>query len=120
MRKPVPRQPALLPALRARQETAPRRGRGPARQGGAWFPSNAFPRSIDARIVVAVPVAAPSTYEEFQIEVDEVVCVFTPEPFHAVGLWYEDFSPTTDQEVRELLERARSPEAEAVAEGVTP
>ena len=39
-------------------------------------------------------------------EVDEVVCAFTPDPFQAVGLWYEEFSQTTDQEVRELLARA--------------
>jgi predicted phosphoribosyltransferase len=36
-------------------------------------------------------------------EVDEVVCAITPEPFHAVGYWYEDFTQTTDQEVSELL-----------------
>jgi putative phosphoribosyl transferase len=59
-----------------------------------------------ARIVVAVPIAAPSTCEEFQDEVDEVVCARTPEPFYAVGLWYDDFSQTTDEEVRDLLRRA--------------
>jgi len=59
-----------------------------------------------ARIVVAVPVAAPSTCDEFKAEVDELVCTLTPEPFSAVGLWYEDFSQTTDEEVRALLERA--------------
>jgi predicted phosphoribosyltransferase len=59
-----------------------------------------------ARLVVAVPVAAPETCEEFRSEVDEVVCALTPEPFHAVGLWYEDFSQTTDAEVRDLLARA--------------
>src|SRR4051794_6381012 len=59
-----------------------------------------------ARIIVAVPIAAPSTCDEFQDEVDEVVCARTPEPFYAVGLWYEDFSQTTDEEVRELLRRA--------------
>jgi predicted phosphoribosyltransferase len=64
-------------------------------------------RQQPARIVVAVPVAAPSTYEEFQIEVDEVVCVFTPEPFHAVGLWYENFSQTTDEEIQDLFSHAQ-------------
>jgi predicted phosphoribosyltransferase len=59
-----------------------------------------------ARIVVAVPVAAPATCEDFQNEVDEIVCARTPEPFYAVGLWYEDFSQTTDDEVRDLLARA--------------
>ncbi len=58
------------------------------------------------RIVVAVPVAAPSTCDEFRDEVDEVICAETPEPFHAVGLWYEDFTQTTDAEIRELLNRA--------------
>jgi putative phosphoribosyl transferase len=59
-----------------------------------------------ARIVVAVPVAARSTCDEFSREVDEVVCAATPEPFYAVGLWYGDFSQTTDAEVRDLLARA--------------
>ncbi len=59
-----------------------------------------------ARIVVAVPVAAPSTCDELRGEVDEGICAETPEPFHAVGLWYEDFSQTTDAEIRELLDRA--------------
>ncbi len=59
-----------------------------------------------ARIVVAVPVAARSTCEKFQKEVDEIVCAWMPDPFHAVGLWYMDFSQTTDDEVRDLLRRA--------------
>ncbi len=58
-----------------------------------------------ARIVVAVPVAAPSTCREFRHEVDEVVCAETPELFFAVGAWYEDFSQTTDEEIRALLGR---------------
>src|SRR3954449_10596359 len=56
-----------------------------------------------ARIVVAVPIAAPSICEEVREEVDEVVCPRTPEPFYAVGLWYKDFSQTSDEEVRDLL-----------------
>jgi putative phosphoribosyl transferase len=55
-------------------------------------------------IVIAVPVAAPATCNEFRPEVDEIICAITPEPFHAVGLWYEDFSQITDEEVKELLE----------------
>lgn len=58
------------------------------------------------RLVVAVPVAARETCDEFRDEVDEVVCAITPEPFYAVGVWYRDFSQTTDEEVHELLERA--------------
>jgi predicted phosphoribosyltransferase len=57
-------------------------------------------------IVVAVPVAARSTCEEFQGEVDQLICAATPEPFWAVGQWYRNFSQTTDDEVRELLARA--------------
>jgi predicted phosphoribosyltransferase len=59
-----------------------------------------------ARIVVAVPTAAPETCEELRAEVDDVVCAITPQPFHAVGLWYQDFSQTTDEEVRNLLSLA--------------
>jgi len=59
-----------------------------------------------ARIVVAVPTAAPETCEELRAEVDDVICAMTPQPFHAVGLWYEDFSQTTDEEVRNLLSLA--------------
>jgi predicted phosphoribosyltransferase len=60
-----------------------------------------------ARIVVAVPTAAPDTCEQMRAEADEAVCAITPEPFYAVGLWYENFSQTTDEEVRELLAAAR-------------
>jgi predicted phosphoribosyltransferase len=60
-----------------------------------------------ARIIVAVPVAAPETCAAFQHVADEIVCAETPEPFQAVGLWYDDFSQTTDDEVHELLEQAR-------------
>jgi putative phosphoribosyl transferase len=58
-------------------------------------------------IVVAVPVAARDTCLDFQREVDAVVCLRTPEPFQAVGLWYTDFSQTTDEEVHQLLEESR-------------
>jgi putative phosphoribosyl transferase len=66
----------------------------------------ALRRLTPAKIVVAVPVAAAETCDEFRREVDETVCAITPEPFHAVGLWYEDFSQTTDEQVKELLTRA--------------
>ncbi len=59
-----------------------------------------------ARIVVAVPVAARETCEMMEEEVDEVVCALTPDPFQAVGLWYDDFSQTTDEEVGALLSAA--------------
>jgi putative phosphoribosyl transferase len=57
-------------------------------------------------MVVAVPIAASLTCDEFKVEVDDVVCAATPEPFYAVGLWYENFSPTSDAEVRDLLAQA--------------
>ena len=57
-----------------------------------------------ARIVVAVPVGAGETCARLREVADEVVCVEEPEPFFAVGNWYEDFDQTTDEEVRELLE----------------
>jgi predicted phosphoribosyltransferase len=60
-----------------------------------------------ARIVVAVPVAAEPTCDDLRKEVDEVVCLQTPEPFLAVGRFYDDFSQTTDEEVRTLLARSR-------------
>jgi len=59
-----------------------------------------------ARIVVAVPTAAAETCVQLRSEADEVVCATTPEPFGAVGMWYDDFSQTSDEEVRELLARA--------------
>ncbi|HXG39733.1 MAG TPA: phosphoribosyltransferase [Candidatus Limnocylindrales bacterium] len=63
-------------------------------------------RCNPARIVVAVPTGAPDTCRLLEREADEVVCLTTPEPFYAVGLWYERFEPTTDEEVRSLLDAA--------------
>jgi putative phosphoribosyl transferase len=62
-----------------------------------------------ARLVVAVPVAPVETCAEMRAEADEVVCAMTPEPFHGVGMWYEDFTQTTDTQVRDLLARAGEP-----------
>src|SRR5215471_14333243 len=59
-----------------------------------------------AKIVVAVPVGPPDTCREFEDEADEVVCASAPEFFQAVGQYYEDFSQTSDEEVRDLLARA--------------
>jgi predicted phosphoribosyltransferase len=58
-------------------------------------------------IVVAVPIAASQTCAEIKPEVDEMVCALTPEPFGAVGAWYERFESPTDKEIVELLDRAR-------------
>jgi putative phosphoribosyl transferase len=57
------------------------------------------------RLVLAVPVAAAQTCELLRADADELVCASTPEPFVAVGAWYDDFSQTTDDEVRGLLAR---------------
>jgi len=62
-----------------------------------------------ARIVVAVPIASPETCEELGGSVDDIVCAITPEPFYAVGVWYEDFDQTTDDDVRDLLRQASEP-----------
>jgi putative phosphoribosyl transferase len=60
-----------------------------------------------AKIIVAVPAAAPPVCEALEAEADEVICAITPEPFAAVGLWYERFYPVSDDEVRRLLLAAR-------------
>ena len=65
------------------------------------------------RIVVAVPVSSPETCEAFRSEVDEIVCAATPAHFRGVGLWYDDFSQTSDHEVRELMRRATQHERHA-------
>jgi len=57
-----------------------------------------------ARVVVAAPVGAPSACVDLSHEADEVVCVRMPDPFVAVGLWDADFTPTSDEEVRALLQ----------------
>ena len=63
-------------------------------------------RKEPARVVVAVPVGARDTCQEFTRIADEVVCLSQPEPFHAVGLWYTRFDQTSDREVQELLSNA--------------
>lgn len=70
------------------------------------------------KIVVAVPVSAVQTCDEYRIGVDEIVCAVTPEPFLGVGRWYDDFSQTTDYEVHDLLERARAAEEKTFPTGV--
>lgn len=67
------------------------------------------------RLVVAVPVAPPSTCQELRALVDEVVCLVTPERFDSIGPWYDDFTPPSDDEVRELLAAARRKPAQQPA-----
>ena len=67
------------------------------------------------KIVVAVPVAPASTIEELKKQVDEVVCVSTPEYFFAISVWYNSFPQTTDEEVRELLRKSEVKSGSALA-----
>lgn len=77
----------------------------------------ALKRRHPAEIVIAVPVAAASTCNELQRIKNHVVitCLETPEPFVAVGLWYDHFPQLTDEEVRNLLDRAAQQLREAAA-----
>lgn len=70
-----------------------------------------------ARIVVAVAVAPQSTYQELKAEADEVICLLAPETFYAISLWYERFTQTTDDEVRNLLARALEQKAASAQRG---
>lgn len=72
-------------------------------------------RHDPARVVVAVPVGAWQTCRALREVADDVVCAFTPDPFDAVGLWYADFSPTTDEEVRRLLADADADAASRIS-----
>lgn len=60
------------------------------------------------KLVIAVPVASPETCSEFESEVDAVICAATPQPFYGVGMWYKDFSQTSDEEVKDLLKNRRT------------
>ncbi len=66
----------------------------------------ALKRKEPSKLVIAVPLGAFSTCSELKKEADELICLMTPEPFSAVGSWYENFEQTTDQQVRELLQKA--------------
>lgn len=65
-------------------------------------------REHPQRIVVAVPIAAAESCDELAGFVDEMICLYTPQPFRAVSVWYEQFDQTSDEEVIELLSRAPS------------
>ncbi|MBW4559350.1 MAG: phosphoribosyltransferase [Trichormus sp. ATA11-4-KO1] len=71
-----------------------------------WAAVASVRRQQPALIVIAVPVAATETCQELAEAVDDIVCAATPSPFYSVGLWYEDFPQTTDDEVRDLLTKA--------------
>jgi putative phosphoribosyl transferase len=67
-----------------------------------------------ARLVVAIPVAPPEICAELSAEVDEVVCLLRPHDFYAIGIWYDDFSQTTDEAVRTLLAQSIRDSSSAV------
>jgi predicted phosphoribosyltransferase len=73
--------------------------------------ARALRRLAPARVIAAVPVGAEESCRAIADEVDEVACLTTPSPFRAVGLAYDDFEQTTDDEVRDLLARARGARA---------
>jgi len=80
--------------------------------GASMFAAVAAVRQLKpAELVVAVPVAPPSTVQSLKELVDEVVCPSQPEPFYGVGAWYQDFAQTSDDEVRHLLDLAWDPQA---------
>ena len=72
------------------------------------------------RIVVAVPTASPETCEEMKAKADHVICAITPDPFQAVGRWYQDFSQTSDEEVADLLARRSTPGNSEAAQNPNP
>lgn len=78
----------------------------------------ALRKGLAEQIVVAVPIADPQACTAIATEADETVCAATPEPFRSVGLWYKDFSETTDEQVRELLQRAWHTESERTPEPI--
>ncbi len=95
-----------LPCIKARGRTVILVDDGIATGATMRAAIRALRQAGAARIIVAVPVAPPQVYTDLRAEADEVICLMTPELFLGVGRWYRDFSPTTDDEVRSLLEQA--------------
>jgi putative phosphoribosyl transferase len=105
-----------------RRERAYRNGRAPARiedrtvvlvddglaTGASMLAAVRSVRPLAREVVVAVPVAAESTYDELLHEVDQLVCARIATPFHSVGAFYRDFEQTTEEEVCMLLSQARN------------
>ncbi len=94
------------PALSVRGRTVVLVDDGLATGASMLAASRALRPQGAARILVAVPVAARQTCDDFRKEVDAVVCAATPHPFGAVGIWYEDFAQIADDQVRKYLEMA--------------
>lgn len=82
--------------------------------------SRSLRRLHPAELVLAVPVCAPESAASLRTEVDELICLHRPEAFHAVGLWYDDFTQTSDREVLALLERRRAERGEGISESPSP
>ncbi len=78
--------------------------------------AEAVKKQRPAKVVVAVPVAAMESCDAMREVANDVICAMTPEPFFAVGLWYGDFSQTTDEEVHDLLQQAAGRAAPASRE----
>lgn len=72
-----------------------------------------------ARLIIAVPVGARDSCEELAEVADEVVCPFMPEPFHAVGLWYDHMTQASDEEVCQWLDRAWTERSQQIRQGQT-
>lgn len=72
-----------------------------------------------ARLIVAVPVGARDSCEELSEVADEVVCPFMPEPFHAVGLWYDHMTQASDEEVCDLLDKAWAERSAQIRQAAT-
>jgi putative phosphoribosyl transferase len=94
------------PALAARDRTVILVDDGLATGATMKAASAALRAQRPTRIIVAVPVAAEEIFEEFRTKSTGIVCLYTPKQFTSVGVWYEDFSQTIDEEVEHLLERA--------------
>ncbi len=94
------------PALNVKGRTVILVDDGIATGSGMRAAVNALRQMTPAQIVIAVPVAPASTCDHLRGEVDDLICLATPEPFYGVGQFYYDFSQVSDQEVNELLDRA--------------
>jgi putative phosphoribosyl transferase len=99
---------ASLPPIEIRGKTVVVVDDGLATGATMQVAVEALKRNEPREIVVAVPIGSRQTFAEFANKADVLcVCAVTPEPFYGVGAWYQDFSQTTDDEVRELLDQAR-------------